>query len=44
MDNFLEQLLNATYQVYQRKLIAKYDFPPFHSSLVKFGGFQFTHD
>ena len=44
MDSFLEQLLNAAYQVYQRRLTTKYGSAACYSPIIKFGGFQYTHD
>lgn len=44
MDSFFEQLLNGVYRDYQQKLNLKYGLANFRSTLVKFGGFQFSHN
>jgi hypothetical protein len=44
MDDFLEQFINGVYQVAQLELIEQFGYPPYRCSIIKFGGFQFSHN
>ena len=44
MDSFFEQLINGVYQEAQRLLILLFNYPPYRCTIVKFGGFHFSHN
>lgn len=44
MDDFLEQFINGVYQVAQLELITQVGYPPYRCPIIKFGGFQFSHN
>ena len=45
MEIYFEHLINATYRAYQDILIKKHgDIYPLRSAIIKFGGFQFSHN
>lgn len=44
MDEFIEQFINGVYQEVQQELISLFGYPPYRCTIIKFGGFRFSHN
>jgi hypothetical protein len=44
MDSFFEQLLNGAYQEGQDAMAFFFGLAPYRSTIIKFGGFQLSHN
>ena len=44
MDNFFEQIINGFYQESQELASLFFGYPPYRCTIIKFGGFCFSHN
>src|SRR2546421_11828449 len=44
MDSFFEQFINGIYQEAQQELILLLGYPPYRCTIIKFGGFCYSHN